>query len=63
MALEAVLRLAEEDGRVLYVVGGGVRDLLLGRGQVDVDLVGEGEMLSLAQKAGRRLAARYLAHG
>ncbi len=62
-ALEAVLRLAEEDGRVLYLVGGGVRDLLLGRGQVDVDLVGEGEMLSLAQKAGRRLTARCLAHG
>jgi len=62
MALGAVLRLAEEEGGVLYLVGGGVRDLLLGRGQVDVDLVGEGEMLSLAQTAAQRLGARYVAH-
>ncbi|KPK47260.1 MAG: hypothetical protein AMJ77_03745, partial [Dehalococcoidia bacterium SM23_28_2] len=41
-ALKAVLRLAEEEGRTLYLVGGGVRDLVLGCDQVDIDLVGEG---------------------
>ncbi len=61
-ALDVVLRLAEEEKRTLYLVGGGVRDLVLGRGQVDIDLVGEGAMPSLAEKAALALAGRWVEH-
>ncbi|KPJ50450.1 MAG: hypothetical protein AMJ38_01815 [Dehalococcoidia bacterium DG_22] len=60
--LEVVLRLAEEEGCALYLVGGGLRDLVLRRGQVDIDLVGEGRMLSLAQKAATVLGGRWVEH-
>ncbi len=62
-ALEVVLTLAEEEGRTVYTVGGGVRDLALGRAQVDVDLVAEREVLTLAEGAAARLEARRVAHG
>jgi len=61
-ALEVVLRLAEEEGRAFYLVGGGVRDLALRRGQVDIDLMGEGQVLSLAQKAAAVLGGRWVEH-
>jgi hypothetical protein len=61
-ALELVLRLAEEEGRTLYLVGGGVRDLVLRRGQVDIDLVGEGPVAALGRKAALVLAGRCVEH-
>jgi len=61
-ALAVVLRLAEEEGRTLYLVGGGVRDLVLRRGQVDIDLVGEGRMRSLGEKAALVLGGRWVEH-
>ena len=61
-ALEVVLRLAEEEGRTLYLVGGGVRDVVLRRGHVDIDLVGEGPVVSLARKAGLVLGGRWVEH-
>jgi tRNA nucleotidyltransferase (CCA-adding enzyme) len=61
-ALEVVLRLANEEGRTLYLVGGALRDLVLGRGQVDVDLVGEGPMVSLGERAAGALAGRWKEH-
>lgn len=42
----------------VYLVGGAVRDLLLGRGRVDVDLVVEGDAGALAE----RLGADFVAH-
>ena len=42
----------------VYLVGGAVRDLLLGRGRVDVDLVVEGDAEALA----RRLRADVVSH-
>ncbi len=36
-------------GERLYLVGGGVRDLLLGRLTLDLDLVVEGEAITLAE--------------
>lgn len=54
--LEAVRRAAEEP---VYLVGGAVRDLLLGRPRADVDLVVEGDAGALAERlggAGRELA-------
>jgi tRNA nucleotidyltransferase (CCA-adding enzyme) len=47
--LEAVRAAAEEP---VYVVGGAVRDLLLGRGRADLDLVVEGDAEALATRLG-----------
>jgi len=61
-AVDVVLGQADEEDRTLYLVGGGLRDLMLGRGQVDIDLVGEGEMRSLAEAAAAALGGRWLEH-
>ena len=39
-------------GEPVYLVGGAVRDLLLGRGRADLDLVVEGDAIALARKLG-----------
>jgi len=61
-AVDVVLGLADEESRTLFLVGGGLRDLMLGRGQVDIDLVGEGEMRSLAEAAATALGGRWVEH-
>lgn len=48
--LVRVVASACRDGLPIYLVGGPVRDILLGRRLVDVDLMLEGEAKSLAQK-------------
>jgi tRNA nucleotidyltransferase (CCA-adding enzyme) len=62
-ALAAVVEVAEGQGRTLYLVGGCVRDLALGRDLMDVDVVAEGEVGSLAVTAASALGARWVAHG
>ena len=39
-------------GDPVYLVGGAVRDLLLGRGRADIDLVVEGDAATLAERLG-----------
>jgi tRNA nucleotidyltransferase (CCA-adding enzyme) len=39
-------------GKPVYLVGGAVRDLLLGRGRTDIDLVVEGDAAALATRLG-----------
>src|SRR5690242_3958206 len=39
-------------GKPIYLVGGAVRDLLLGRGRTDIDLVVEGSAAALAARLG-----------
>jgi tRNA nucleotidyltransferase (CCA-adding enzyme) len=39
-------------GKPVYLVGGAVRDLLLGRGRTDIDLVVEGDATALAARLG-----------
>jgi tRNA nucleotidyltransferase (CCA-adding enzyme) len=39
-------------GKPVYLVGGAVRDLLLGRGRTDIDLVVEGDATALAKRLG-----------
>ncbi|MCH8815115.1 MAG: CCA tRNA nucleotidyltransferase [Chloroflexi bacterium] len=46
--VDQVATLASESGLTAYVVGGPVRDLLLGRDLLDVDIVVEGDALTLA---------------
>jgi tRNA nucleotidyltransferase (CCA-adding enzyme) len=60
--LATVLETAEEQNRTLYLVGGCVRDLALSRPLLDVDVVAEGEVQSLAAKAASALAGRWVAH-
>lgn len=47
----------EVGGDPVYLVGGAVRDLLLGRGRADVDLVVEGDAAALAAKLGADVTA------
>ena len=47
--LDAAIRLAEGRAIALYLVGGSVRDLLLGREQLDLDIAVEGDAIDLAQ--------------
>lgn len=50
--------LAEDMGFGAYAVGGTVRDLLLGRDNVDLDIVVEGEGIRFARRLAGRLRAR-----
>jgi tRNA nucleotidyltransferase (CCA-adding enzyme) len=62
-ALAAVVDAAEGEGRTLYLVGGCVRDLALGRDLLDVDIVAEGDVQPLAAAAASALGGRLVAHG
>ena len=54
--------LADQRGMPAFVVGGFVRDLLLGRNNLDLDLVVEGDALAFARALGREMGARIKAH-
>jgi tRNA nucleotidyltransferase (CCA-adding enzyme) len=47
----------EAGGDPVYLVGGAVRDLLLGRGRADIDLVVEGDAAALAERLGAEVTA------
>lgn len=54
--------LAQKMGYPLYVVGGFVRDLILGEPTLDMDLVVEGDAIELARKLARGVHARTRTH-
>jgi tRNA nucleotidyltransferase (CCA-adding enzyme) len=54
---------ANDMGYSLYVVGGFVRDLLLGKPTLDVDLVVEGNAISLARRLAQTTGSRVRSHG
>lgn len=60
--LAALERTAPRLGVTLYLVGGPVRDLLLGRATLDLDLTVEGDAPTLARQAAAALGARCLVH-
>jgi tRNA nucleotidyltransferase (CCA-adding enzyme) len=60
--LEEAGQLADRCEVLLYVVGGCVRDLLLGIENLDLDLVIEGDGISFARKLGDMLHARVKVH-
>ncbi len=60
--LQQASQLAQEMGYPLYVVGGFVRDLLVGEPTLDMDLVVEGDAIRLARRLGRRVGARTRSH-
>jgi len=53
---------ASELGQELYIVGGVVRDLFLGRANFDFDLVVEGDAIKLAQRFAKDSQARLTVH-
>ena len=53
---------AAEQGQRVYLVGGVVRDLLLGYPNFDLDLVVEGDAVKLAQQVAETSQAKLLAH-
>jgi tRNA nucleotidyltransferase (CCA-adding enzyme) len=61
-ALRAAIAEAKSLDLPLYVVGGAVRDLLIGAGHVDLDLVVEGDALALSRGVAGRLAGRAVLH-
>jgi len=60
--LEEAGQLADRSGVSLFVVGGCVRDLLLGINNLDLDLVVEGDGIAFARKLGELLRARVKTH-
>ncbi|MGH2619779.1 MAG: CCA tRNA nucleotidyltransferase, partial [Anaerolineales bacterium] len=54
--------LADQSGMPACVVGGFVRDLVLGRNNPDLDLVVEGDGLAFARALGREMGARIKTH-
>ncbi len=53
---------AEEVGASIYVVGGFVRDLLLGVENMDIDLVVEGDGIAYAERLSDRLQGKMRSH-
>jgi tRNA nucleotidyltransferase (CCA-adding enzyme) len=60
--LRQASELAQEMNYPLYVVGGFVRDLLLGAPTLDMDLVVEGDAIQLARRLGRLAGIRTRSH-
>jgi tRNA nucleotidyltransferase (CCA-adding enzyme) len=60
--VEEAGKLAAARGRRLYLVGGAVRDLLLHRENLDLDLVIEGEAIAIARVLAEKWNARVTAH-
>ena len=60
--LDLVVSSAQEEDLQVYMVGGMVRDLFLGRDNYDLDIVVEGDACALAHKIAGRLGVGYIAH-
>jgi tRNA nucleotidyltransferase (CCA-adding enzyme) len=58
----AAARPALEDGPPCFLVGGAVRDLLLGREPVDIDIAVEGETEAVAERLAEALGGAVTAH-
>ncbi len=61
-ALRLAIEICEQRGIALYLVGGAVRDLMLGRGHIDLDLAIEAETAPVADELARRTRARLVTH-
>jgi tRNA nucleotidyltransferase (CCA-adding enzyme) len=59
---ETAVQVCSSGGRPLFVVGGAVRDVLLGRPVTDVDLVVEGPGIEVAREVAARAGVRLVTH-
>ncbi len=55
-------RLAEETGLQIYLVGGAVRDVMLGKRTQDIDLVMEGDAIQFGRKLVKRMGGNLTVH-
>jgi tRNA nucleotidyltransferase (CCA-adding enzyme) len=60
--LKTIAEIAHQKRAALYIVGGFVRDLLLGYPSLDFDLVVEGDAIELADAVGKRFGGRVTSH-
>jgi tRNA nucleotidyltransferase (CCA-adding enzyme) len=60
--VQAVAAAAQESGVTAFVVGGVVRDLLLERPNLDLDIVVEGDAIKLAERLARRYGGKVQVH-
>ena len=60
--LDPLVRKAGQAGMPIYLVGGCVRDLLLGKESLDIDVVVEGSALAFAKAAARDYKAKLVSH-
>lgn len=60
--LKVIAEIAEEESEAIYLVGGPVRDLLLGKSVKDFDLVLVGDAVALANKLSKRLGGEVTSH-
>jgi tRNA nucleotidyltransferase (CCA-adding enzyme) len=60
--LKAVADLASQRRDALYIVGGFVRDMLLERPSLDVDLVVEGDAIELTRALAEKYGGRFTSH-
>lgn len=60
--LEAAGKLGDVSGVAVYAVGGFIRDLLLGRPNLDLDLVVEGDGITFARRLAKQLNGRIREH-
>jgi tRNA nucleotidyltransferase (CCA-adding enzyme) len=56
-------KLADKTGIRVYLVGGIVRDLMLGRPSVDIDIMVEGDAVRLARQMAEKLGSPLTVHG
>ena len=61
-AISVAVATADRLGMSLFMVGGSVRDLILGQPTLDIDLVVEGDAISVAQHAANDLATDCRVH-
>ena len=60
--LRSAGEIAQEQDQSLYLVGGAVRDMLLGRSNLDLDLVADGDATKLANLLAKREGGRVTTH-
>lgn len=60
--LAKIITVADHMQQTIFLVGGAVRDLLLGNTQLDFDILVEGEGIPLATAIGAHLGAHVVAH-
>ncbi len=58
----AMAAIADKEGVAIHVVGGFVRDLLLGENNLDLDIVVEGGGIAFAKKTAKKLKGRVKSH-
>jgi tRNA nucleotidyltransferase (CCA-adding enzyme) len=60
--LDAVVQVSQAQGSAIYLVGGSVRDLLLNRPNLDLDLVLEGDAIRLGHMLVRKFGGHLVPH-